>query len=349
MRRQTGTGTTTFNEGGGPAIGFALTLVLAACGAGGGRTSQLPATPMLSVSPDSSVQATASVAPELLEPTDRIDVGDGASLILFHGEHAWVAVESGVVRIDPDTDEAVEVIGGLTPPYGFNVGFGSAWISRADEEIPRGWIERYDLESGELLASIDVGLMPLETITAFDSIWVPNHHSSSVSRIDPTTNEVIATIEVEGGHGDPYGLAADSRRLWTSSPNGGHISGIDPATNEVVEEVAAWGCGIVAAAGRVWWHSSCKHWRVRAFDAAEPSAIEEFGSPPAGMPVTDGQRVWAVAFSEEGGHLLLTPMDPETLAFGMTIDTGVAEPEGWAVGFGTLWVSKGNEIIRFDL
>ena len=327
-------------------VGFAMVLVLSGCGAAVVE-SDAPSSP--SDSSMASEHAAASPSVVSVQPTVRIDVGTGAGLVYFDGDSAWVGAETGVFRIDPQSNEATPVIDGLTPPFGFNVGFGSAWISRADEDAPRGWIERYDLASGELVATIDVGLMPLETLTAFGSIWVPNHHSSSVSRIDPATNEVVATIEVEDGFGDPYAVAAGENLVWTTSPNGGHVNGIDPATNQVVEEVTGSGCALVAAVGRVWWFSSCEPGSVRFFEQADPSAIQSIDSPPGGMPLSDGTNLWAAATSPDSGNLLLTSLDPDTLEFGETLDTGVTEPAAWAMGFGTLWVSSGSEVVRIEL
>ena len=186
-----------------------------------------------------------------------------------------------------------------------------------------------------------------EIISAFRSIWVPNHHSSSVSRIDPATNEVIATIQVQNGFGDPYGLAASDDRIWTASPNGGSISAIDPRTNEVTAEVTASACWMAVGAGRLW-APNCEGTTVAVIDLADASVSARLDAPPAGTPLIDADRTWSASLARDSRHLLLTSLDPETLEYGTAMDTGIADPFGYAVGFGTLWVSKGGEVVRFD-
>ena len=327
-----------------------VTLLLAIVTACGTATSPT-ATPISTDAPtptDTPMPAT-SAPPAAIAPSATIRIGRGAGLVLPDGDALFVASETGVYRIDPDTNEATRVVDGLEPPYGFNVGFGSAWISRADES--RGWIERYDLGSGALVAEIEVGRMPLETLTAFGSIWVPNHHSSSVSRIDPDTNRVVATIEVLEGSGDPYALAADEAMIWSTSPNGGAVSGVDPATNSAVHELRASACGVAALAGRVW-AAACESPLVMAFPAGGGDGV---GRVRAGLPLTDGEHFWTTLVPLVGPvstgveSLVVSAFDPDTLVVGAAVDTGVDEPSALVVAFGSLWVTSGDVLHRFAL
>lgn len=306
--------------------------------------------PVVAGPPAGTHEATATAAPATIQPTASVRLAAGAGLMLPGEDGAlYVATETGIYRVDPRTNEAARVVDGLAAPYGFNIGFQSAWISRADDK--HGWIERYDLRDGALVAEIEVGRMPLETITAFGSVWAPNHHSSSVSRIDPNTNTVVATIEVMAGRGDPYGLAADGRMLWSTSPNGGAVSGIDPATNSAVHEIPASACGVAALAGRVW-AAACESPLVIAFPSTGGA---EVGRIRAGLPLTDGEHFWttqvpmAGPISGDVGSLVVSAFDPDTLRLGTAVDTGVAEPSALVVAVGSLWVTSGDEVHRFSL
>ena len=310
--------------------------------------------PPRSIEPTQPASSSSTEAPPeppwALEPTAVISIGSGAGAIIAAGSMVWVGTETGVVRVDPATDTAAQVVEGLEPPFGLNIGFGSAWISLADEADPKGWVERYDLATGELQATIDVGLMPLETLTAFESIWVPNHHSASVSRIDPLTNAVTATIEIGDGTGDPYGLAAGDRLVWVTSPNWGRASGIDPDRNHVVDEAEVQACAVRALEGRIW-VDDCVTGRplVSIFAEDEAFHVEHLDAPPAGLPLSDGTLSWTAALSTDASTLVITALDAETGQLGESLDTGIVEPAAWTIGFGALWVTTSQEVRRYDL
>ena len=58
-------------------------------------------------------------------------------------------------------------------------------------------------------------------------VWVTNYQASTVSRIDPITNMVVATID---GVGSGVGIVSADRSIYVSTRGVG-ISRIDPATN----------------------------------------------------------------------------------------------------------------------
>jgi len=77
--------------------------------------------------------------------------------------------------------------------------------------------------------TISIGPGPVFVVGAFGSIWVSNHHGASVSRIDPSTGKVIATIPV----GDqPANITVGMSRLWETNYDG-TISVIDPKDDKV--------------------------------------------------------------------------------------------------------------------
>ncbi len=72
-----------------------------------------------------------------------------------------------------------------------------------------------------------------------------------MSRIDPATNKVVATITVGKG---PGRIAGDSGVLWVANHGEATVSRIDPATNKVVATIALSGnptC-ISAGSGAIW-------------------------------------------------------------------------------------------------
>jgi streptogramin lyase len=87
--------------------------------------------------------------------------------------------------------------------------------------------------------------------SAFGSLWVSNYFGASVSRIDPATGKVVATIETDLGG---QIMATLDGSLWLSSVDAETVSRIDPVTNEVAETFPAGDApdGLLALDGVLW-------------------------------------------------------------------------------------------------
>ena len=94
-----------------------------------------------------------------------------------------------------------------------------------------------------------MGGNPEDVVLAAGAAWVPNENGT-VSRIDPATNAVTATIRVGA---DPDNAVFCRGRLWVSSLLGPRLYAIDPARNAVAARVRV-GTGSVglACAGVLW-------------------------------------------------------------------------------------------------
>jgi YVTN family beta-propeller protein len=112
-------------------------------------------------------------------------------------------------------------------------------------------VVRLDAITGVQEAEIPVGRQPLPLTAGSDSIWVRNEQDSTVSRIDPSTNRVVATIAV-----DPfYGL--DGVDSMVANPGGVWISGlalqwIDASSNQVTRTLRQSGRPYSPAPGQLW-------------------------------------------------------------------------------------------------
>jgi hypothetical protein len=276
---------------------------------------------------------------EALEPVVAIDI-PGADRAILNGTAIYVQSAHAVHEIDPGTNAVRTVVDDLGERWSFHVAYESLWVSR--DAGDRGLVERYDLESGEALAVIEVGLVPVEMVGAFDSIWTINHRSSSVSRIDLTTN-AATTIAVETRF-DPIDVAAADARIWAVSPHGYRLTGIDAATNEVVSEVnlIAEVCGVRYRFERLW---------VRACRTAPTFIYDEMTGELLGrwdpFPVGVGPVFWAARPLRDQGFAL-GRYDPATLE--LLAEGGmVGNPVGATIGFGSAWVPSEDQILRYDL
>ena len=69
---------------------------------------------------------------------------------------------------------------------------------------------------------------PTGIVFGAGSVWVTNSLDGTVSRIDPGTNSVVATIPTGNG---PAALDADDSGVWVSNQFDGTVVRIDPTTN----------------------------------------------------------------------------------------------------------------------
>ena len=155
-----------------------------------------------------------------------------------------------------------------TIPVGFGpaevlVSEGAVWVA-ADQGTPsradQGTVSRIDPATGAETSGVGVGPAP-RLAAGFGSIWAANNDPSaiSVSRIDPRTGQVTATIpiEVTAPAVKRTQLAAGAGAVWVIASNttANQLLRIDPATNQatpvaVVDEQM--GSGIAVAGGLVW-------------------------------------------------------------------------------------------------
>jgi YVTN family beta-propeller protein len=138
-------------------------------------------------------------------------------------------------------------------------------------------------------ASIFSGDAPYHVIAAFGSIWVSNHRSSSVSRIDPTTNEVIERVNVGI---QPGGLLAAAGSVWVANYGANTVNRIDPATNDSVPFETGDGltCGTPAFAGGLIWVGQCDEGVTAGLDPESGTVTQTIEA--AGMPAGDGDELW---------------------------------------------------------
>jgi YVTN family beta-propeller protein len=70
----------------------------------------------------------------------------------------------------------------------------------------------------KITATIDTGSEPSGVAVGAGYVWVTNGGSDSVSQIDPATNEVVASFEVQGG---PDDVAVADDFVWVTTERGG--------------------------------------------------------------------------------------------------------------------------------
>jgi hypothetical protein len=156
-----------------------------------------------------------------------------------------------VFRIDPQTNRVVDQIRVKDTPSGLTFGHGSVWVTSA----PYGIVSRIDPDTDEVVAKIEVGRGAVDVATDESSgtVWVaglylPKEYSGrdnpeysedrKLTRIDPTTNRVVAEIPIEANSpdGGAQSVAVGEGSVWVQSVDG-KLFKVDPETNKVTATV----------------------------------------------------------------------------------------------------------------
>jgi YVTN family beta-propeller protein len=185
------------------------------------------------------------------------------------------------------------------------------------------------LSPAHVLATVAVADAGLMTFAADGSLWVnrtPNSETGTVSRIDPTTNRVTATVKVSqagsmSGSGLDIGFGFGS--VWVVNFDDHSVSRIDPATNSVLATIstetgtASRPGGIAITSQAVW---VAKHEPIGSIVKIDPNTnhiVDEIrvGSelPIGGPPfiVTADGSVWG---NGPGSVVRLDPITDQVLA-----------------------------------
>lgn len=110
-------------------------------------------------------------------------------------------------------------------------GGGAVWVGQQYGNR----VFRIETRTGRV-TSVRVGNGPRSLAVSPTAVWVSNSADGTVSRIDPATRKVVATIPV-GERPENAAIAGDGT-VFVPSVTGDTVSRIDPATNKVVDTIA---------------------------------------------------------------------------------------------------------------
>jgi ABC-type transport system substrate-binding protein/class 3 adenylate cyclase len=196
---------------------------------------------------------------------DTIPVASSPTGIAIGDDAVWVSLgpDGSVGRIDVDTNTVSQTFDAGSSPSGIAVGDGALWVAdtvgatllRIDEtsgetrpveltglptavastsdgvwvSVPPAAVARIDGDDPTITLHAEVGNGPAAIAGAFGSVWVANKLDGTVTRLDPSTGNTLATITVGEG---PTSLVAADDRLWVANAYDSSITSIDPETNE---------------------------------------------------------------------------------------------------------------------
>jgi streptogramin lyase len=220
-----------------------------------------------------------------------------------------------------------------------------------------------DETTWEPVTAIPIGHVATHVAVGEGGVWVaggdgatrPVNGSARVTRVDPSTGEVVATFPGRSAYG--CSIAVGEGAAWVSGP-GTSIVRIDPASNEVEivqRDTGGW-TGVCAispfdltfVAGAVWWTDDFALHRIDLDTNASTTIGLRVEDSPQSVAALDG-IVWVGTYESRGddevnGHLV--GVDPNTEMVVAEIPGRYSRP--LASGFGSLWARTNGVVVRID-
>jgi DNA-binding beta-propeller fold protein YncE len=144
--------------------------------------------------------------------------------IAFDGTNLWTANFGGgsVSMITPQSPYTVTTVStGFTAPYGILYDGAHIWVT------DQGAGKLLELNpAGAIIQTVTVGSQP--EIPAFDgaNIWVPNTGSNSITVVQASTGNVVATIPNDASNqlNGPFAASFDGERILVTNNGGGSVT-----------------------------------------------------------------------------------------------------------------------------
>jgi hypothetical protein len=316
-----------------------------------------------------------------VRPGGRLEVGsEGGGSLLFAFGSLWVSASANdgtgaghIVRIDPSTNnvearipvDAVPTweVGGA----GIAAGAGSVWVTGGGRVGGAGF--------GAILHRIDPGRNEVEETIQLDGkvgydvavdtdVWVIYSGPAGrtvAKRIDPSTNEVLAMIELEHEWAHwivptEAGLLVLEHRTSGGGGRAGVYTVIDPKTNGVAASseprLRGSGNGLAVWGGQVW--TNAGGYELTRIDPFTGEALNSVEAPLAastseGLAVGEG-GIWFVGYQPyKGRPETLNRLNPASGEIDVSAEVGT-RGTSIAVGDGAVWLlDYGGSLFRFDL
>ncbi len=215
-------------------------------------------------------------------------------MVVSGGGFAWAAdVQQGkITKFDPVSGTILGTIE-IPDPCGLAADDNDLWVTRPD----LAQAERYDVATLEKRAVIPLGPRVSGIAIGPDAIWASGEaDGGTVWRIDPATNQVVASIRAPGA--EPVGLLVAFGSVWTGSRTKGLIYRIDPSSNAITETIkVGYSVGGIGVGPDAIWASGFGNGTIYRIDPATNSVSgtlsTSFGN--LGGPLVAFDSIWVGA------------------------------------------------------
>jgi DNA-binding SARP family transcriptional activator/ABC-type branched-subunit amino acid transport system substrate-binding protein len=297
-----------------------------------------------------SRNAVVDIDPSSGQIVARVAVGKTPTSLISDDGAVWAAGADGLTRIDPKQKRIVATLRTGAVPVDLAVGVGGLWLANGRGSNDSGLVAgAYPtsvsrLDPSSLVATRTVSLTRSSANLSFKgepgasvlaiadrAIWAIGP-DQGVSRIDPASGRVIATVEGLGA----VALAASGHSVWVDD-GVSTLTRIDTRTDHAEQRISLGASslnGIAVGAGAVWVTDPVDGtvWRVDS----EPRPVTRtiaVGIGVTGISVGSG-AVWA------SNPFLgtVSRIDPSTNTVTRVIDVA-GTPQSLSAGAGGVWVS----------
>ncbi len=236
-----------------------------------------------------------------------------------------LADQKSLYRIDLKKNELGAAVANVNQPCGGAVSaFGSWWIASCGDQS----LARLDPKTWKTTATVAGAAAARPAIAASsDSIWYFSDSRTTLSRVDPEQNGIVAELRLGAGCNS---LTFGETSLWVTCPAEDRVVRVNPTSNLVEKriEVSAQPGSLALGEGSVWVYCR-KDGKIDRIDPKTNKVIKsiELGVAGAEGAIAVGQgSVWVSL----AGYPL-TRIDPQT-------DKVVQQ--FWGPGGGAVWVGQ---------
>jgi DNA-binding beta-propeller fold protein YncE len=231
------------------------------------------------------------------------------------GSSVWATNRGRVEKLALGSATPIATVAVPSPCGAMEVAFGSLWVANCRDQT----LFRIDAgDTPRVVATIATGLADrrgeLSVAAGAGSVWLLTDAAGVLSRIDPATNRIVATISVKS---NSFAAVFGFGSVWitnTGAPKSGEpgsVQRIDPATNKVLATIAVGPVPRFLAAGEGGvWTLNQGDGTVSRIDPASNTAVATIAAevPGGGGDIAAGAgRVWVRA-----SRVLLSAIDPAT-------------------------------------
>ena len=278
-----------------------------------------------------------------LKPEAEIAIPGYMTGIAF-GEpiHLTVRDKGAVVRLVSKTNKIEDpAIEGLAPCSSAVAAFGGVWAA----DCNAGKLIKFDTKTKKLSDGVAVPALAGATVTASsDSLWVLSDSKTTLSRIDPEKNAVVAETRLPAGCPT---VAFGEGAAWVPCPSEDKLLRIHPLTNLVEQRIEVPGAPAAVAIGEgSVWVLTERDGKVVRIDPKtnKVTATVELKTPAAHGSIATGEG--AVWVSVPG--FPLTRIDPAT---DKVMQQFAGDGDGLLfVGSGSVWLAQRDAKVvrRYD-
>ena len=227
----------------------------------------------------------------------------------FDGTDIWVSnsLENTLSRIDPTTNTVTATIEVYPTPGAVRVDGSNLWVTTGST-TPCKDRPNHEHRHG----TVTVGAGPYRSVGAAN-VWVANVYDNTVSKIDPATNGVTATIDVPGG---PRGLAFDGN-MWVTSQALNKVSEINTSSNAVTCVVSVPGPAWAIAFDGTYVWATFNNSLAKIDLACTVAATVPVGTSALAV-AADGTNLWVANYGADN----VSKVDPVSNTVTQTIAVG---------------------------